>query len=60
MVVSLTDAVNNPIKLPKPSVDVANWRSMGGGGGLHRSDDDVVRITFEGMESILRGVNSAH
>ena len=28
MVVSLTDAVNLPIKLTKPSVGVVNWRSM--------------------------------
>jgi hypothetical protein len=30
MVVSLTNAVNHPIKLTKPSVVVVNWRSMGG------------------------------
>ena len=35
MVVSLTDAVNHPIKLTRPSVDVVNWRSMGSGGSSH-------------------------
>ena len=35
MVVSLTNAVNHPIKLTKPSVVVVNWRSMGSGGGFH-------------------------
>ena len=34
-VVSLTDAVNHPVKLTKPSVGVVNWRSMGSGGGFH-------------------------
>jgi hypothetical protein len=35
MVVSLTNAVNNPIKLTNPSVGVVNWRSMGSGRGFH-------------------------
>ena len=35
IVVSLTDAVNHPIKLTKPSLGVVNWRSMGSGGGFH-------------------------
>ena len=35
MVVSLTSAVNLPIKLTKPSGVVVNWRSMGSGGGFH-------------------------
>jgi hypothetical protein len=35
MAVSLTNAVNLPIKLTKPSGIVVNWRSMGSGGGCH-------------------------
>ena len=35
IVVSLTDAVNHPIKLTEPSLGVVNWRSMGSGGGFH-------------------------
>ena len=35
MVVSLTNAVNHPIKLTKPCLGVVNWRSPGNGGGFH-------------------------
>ena len=35
MVVSLTNAVNHPIKLTEPSVVVVNRRSMGSGGDFH-------------------------
>ena len=35
IVVLLTNAVNLPIKLTKPSVVVVNWRPMGSGGGCH-------------------------
>jgi hypothetical protein len=35
MVVSLTNAVNHPVKLTTPSVGVVNWRSIGSGDGFH-------------------------
>jgi hypothetical protein len=50
MVVSLTNAVNLPIRLTEPSVGFVNWRSMGSGGGFHR-----VCTPFQ----LLRGHTSA-
>ena len=36
MIVTLTNAVNRPIKLTKPPVGVVNWRSMG---SVNKSDN---------------------
>ena len=35
MVVSLTNAVNDPIRLTNPSGGGVNWRSISSGGGFH-------------------------